>query len=469
MSTTFSMLLFAAITMICVSYAWGMRGDLIGGEEGAVLPGALLGFCIAFFLGGGVFDKFAFYFIALGMTGMFIGGTEPYAQAFDYTYWGCKGRKKPLDMKKGIKALAVKGGPWFGICAAVVSIGLTAAGSEKYPPVAFIVLFVLIPIVRAIGTKLFNDPHDPDKGIFPKIYFSNTSREEWGGLWFMLITFMVFELIFKDYSSFVITVFGTVGGSLGWIIAQLLNCVTSAEWNGKYIFGKYQKNGRVDNWKIMEFSYGALGSLSIVLGFICRKADILRLRRQIISSGITPSFDSNVMRVLFFIWFALLAADMLRYFVPAEFKGLVKVQEIMHRPILCYIPMLLLFLGNLDVAKFMAVVVLFWLAPEELCFVQLKRRYKITIPVIISYTALIGLIIFTFIAPDSAFVLRLYFPLMCLLYFFSASFMFVAAHYGLEGCPKSVWKLMKIAGSFIPVKMHYLFCIVFASVFFFLN
>ena len=44
---TATLLILAIIP--AVSYAWGMRGTTIGGEKGAMLPGAMIGLLIAFF------------------------------------------------------------------------------------------------------------------------------------------------------------------------------------------------------------------------------------------------------------------------------------------------------------------------------------------------------------------------------------------------------------------------------------
>ncbi len=78
--SVFCAVLFAGFA---VSYGWGMRGYIIGGEKGAMLPGALLGFSIAFFCGKGSAELYPF-FCAAGALSMFYGGTEPYAQTMSY-------------------------------------------------------------------------------------------------------------------------------------------------------------------------------------------------------------------------------------------------------------------------------------------------------------------------------------------------------------------------------------------------
>ena len=47
----FNILLFLLLSTVSVSYGWGMRGTIIGGEKGAMLPGAFLGLLIALFSG----------------------------------------------------------------------------------------------------------------------------------------------------------------------------------------------------------------------------------------------------------------------------------------------------------------------------------------------------------------------------------------------------------------------------------
>lgn len=458
MNSIFAMLLFAAVTMTAVSFAWGMRGDLIGGEEGAILPGALLGFCIARFVLPKGFLFYCFYFIALGMTGMFIGGTEPYGEAFNNLYWGDGGVPKAPNMKKGIAALCVKGAPWFGICAAVLSVGFTAL-TGRYKAWQLVLLVVLLPIVRSLGTLLLNCPHNPKEGKFPRIYFSEESREEWGGLWFMLLDFLVFELACKDWLALVVTLCGMAGGAFGWVIAQLMCCATRVRMkNGKYFFGKLQEKKKIDNWKIMEFSFGALGSASIVFGFILCRHTAREYAHQILNGSADFGISDTAYAVMFAVWFALFILDNINHFIPEKAQWLKKPIEFLHRPMLCYIPMLFVLLGNMKVALFMAILVLFWQAPEELCFVQLKRRYRTAIPTVISYILLITLAVLLFGILKTVDI-RLWFILICADYFICSCTADIAARYGLEGTPRNVFKLAASMGSFITVKLHYVFCI----------
>ncbi len=463
MNSIIAILLFAAVTMTAVSFAWGMRGDLIGGEEGALLPGALLGFCIARFVLPKGFLFYCFYFIALGMTGMFIGGTEPYGETFNLIRWGDRGVPKAPDMKKGIAGLCIKGAPWFGICAAVLSVGFTAL-TGRYKAWQLVLFVVLLPFVRSLGTLLFNCPHNPKEGKFPKIYFSEESREEWGGLWFMLLTFLVFEIVNRDMLALIVTLCGMAGGAFGWVISQLISCAATVRMkNGKYFFGKFREQGRIDTWKIMEFSYGALGSASIVFGFLLCRHTAREYAYLILKGSADFGISETGYAVMFAVWFALFILDNINHFIPGKAQWLKKPIEFLHRPMLCYIPMLFVLLGNMKVAMFMAILVLFWQAPEELCFVQLKKRYKITVPAVISCILLIALavILFAFITTVN---IRTWYILICADYFICASAADIAAQYGLEGRPKNIFKLIHSMGSFISVKLHYAFCIILAAV-----
>lgn len=465
MTGTLSVILIVIVCMVAVSYGWGMRGDLIGGEEGAMLPGALLGFFIALLLGKDFFNSSALLMVSLGAVGMFFGGTETYAETFDFTYWKDGDIKTASNLKKGLLGLAIKGAPWYGICAAVLGIGLSAASGRVYKPHQLIILIVLIPVVRYIGVKLLDTPYDPDKGIFPKYYFSITRPEEWGGLWFILVTFLIFEALCNDFSSLVITLFGMVGGSLGWIIAQLLQCFTRAKMkNGKYFFGIYQEQGRIDNWKLMECVYGALGSFFIAMGFVICKKRVVSLA-ILTHNGNGFNIPDGLQTALFVVWLLLFAADVYRNFVTEKYGKLKKALEVLHRPVLCYIPMLLMFLGNADVVKFMALTVLFWQAVEELCFVQLKKRYNIFTASVISCILLAIVAIYTLLLPSDGINAKFFYFFICVLYLFCASFANIAAVYGLEDSPRNIKDLVLSMGPFITVKLYYIFCIIFTTIF----
>ena len=72
--------LFLALAMIGVSYGWGMRGTIIGGEKGAMLPGAIMGMVIALFSTSEVLRENFFVLSAVGAMGMYLGGCMTYGE-----------------------------------------------------------------------------------------------------------------------------------------------------------------------------------------------------------------------------------------------------------------------------------------------------------------------------------------------------------------------------------------------------
>ena len=49
--TTQNELVFIAISMLTLCFGWGMRGSAIGGEKGAMLPGAFMGILCVWYTG----------------------------------------------------------------------------------------------------------------------------------------------------------------------------------------------------------------------------------------------------------------------------------------------------------------------------------------------------------------------------------------------------------------------------------
>ena len=55
------------------SYGWGMRGTTIGGEKGAMLPGAIIGGLLALFSDVLIVKEHFYIFSALGAVAMYFG------------------------------------------------------------------------------------------------------------------------------------------------------------------------------------------------------------------------------------------------------------------------------------------------------------------------------------------------------------------------------------------------------------
>ena len=137
------LLIFSIIT--AVSYAWGMRGTTIGGEKGAMLPGALIGLLIAVFSNILIVREHFYIFSALGAVSMYFGGSMTYGETL-----GLSMDKKPAEnMKKGLLGVFIKGFLWFGTFGAIFSTGINAV-CYQYSVLEMAIVFPLA-LVMGIG------------------------------------------------------------------------------------------------------------------------------------------------------------------------------------------------------------------------------------------------------------------------------------------------------------------------------
>ena len=61
---TQNIFVFLAASMLCMCFGWGVRGSAIGGEKGAMLPGALLGVICTWYTGSDLLMQNVFLFSA---------------------------------------------------------------------------------------------------------------------------------------------------------------------------------------------------------------------------------------------------------------------------------------------------------------------------------------------------------------------------------------------------------------------
>lgn len=238
---------------LAVSYGWGMRGSLIGGEKGAMLPGALIGLILGWFSGPGYLGA-----AAAGLMGMTFGGTETYGETIGFVLHGD-------NPKKGYEGLALKGGLWFSLCGGFIGISLSYG---VYSESDIYVFCLLIPLMQIIGSRVFNTPIDPKNNKFPKFYFSKTRREEWGGNVFTIIAMAIMSALKNDYLTLILMAGGFVFGAIGWLVAMRAYVMAvNPLKNGKYLFGKLYHKGLIDGWKLMEFILGAFGGFGLSLAF----------------------------------------------------------------------------------------------------------------------------------------------------------------------------------------------------------
>ncbi len=354
-------IIFIFITTVALSYGWGMRGTTIGGEKGAMLPGALAGIMIALFSGSPFLLENFFFLSALGSMGMYYGGCMTYGETLALSL---ASRPAP-NMKKGLIALFVKGFLWFAVFAEILTLGIASLTGKYFSVKEIIIMFLLMPVVMIIFLFIFNRPHNKDEKIFPKIYFSITRKESWGamlGLFFLLFLIAIVKKI-----PFVLefTVVCALFGGFGWVIAQLAHVFCARYSNDfKNPFLKMFGKRSVSPWKVMECVLGAFAGLGISIGFILFQNAFNKLAVFDASSFWTPVARYD--KVFTYIFLIILAADMLHYFTKS--KKIQAIAEILEFPFYATIPTLLVFLGNKDVAQLSSFFVIYWVFIQEISF-----------------------------------------------------------------------------------------------------
>ncbi len=307
---TATLLILAIIP--AVSYAWGMRGTTIGGEKGAMLPGAMIGLLIAFFSKILIAQEHFYIFAGLGAVSMYLGGSMTYGETL-----GLSMNQKPAEnMKKGLIALFIKGFLWFGLFGAIFTTGINAV-CYTYSIIELLIIFTLTPGIAVAGYFIFNKPLNVKENKFPKIYFSKTRQESWGALLGALLVLIVFAIIKLNVLTIVFSLSCALFGGIGWVLGQLFQIYSIHHaHNSKSSFCRRfsNKNG-IDSWKIMECVLGAFGGLGAAVGFLLTydnfKLTLFNLEKN---DGLLP-YNKTLALVLFIIWVILLVGDMVHYFI----------------------------------------------------------------------------------------------------------------------------------------------------------
>ena len=348
MSTVF---VFVSFTVLCASYGWGMRGAVIGGEKGAMLPGALIGLAFGWFSGYGVLTA-----AAAGLMGMTFGGTEPYGETIGFVLHRGRADYNPA---RGYVGLAFKGALWFAICGAFLGIALSRGvyGNNE------IYLFcLLIPVMQFLGQLIFNRPYNLAQKRFPKIFFSKTRREEWGGNLLMLLALVAFAVIKSDRFSLMLMGGGFVFGAVGWLVGMRAFVAASLPMkNGKYLFGRFFDKGVIDGWKLMEFLLGAFGGFGLSLAY-CLGYGYIEIYRERAADGAAFADDavSEYMPLIYAVCaVGILAVNLVSFICDRKGKKYNSyILDNIERPFYNVIPMMFVLVGDEFGAKFMTVFML---------------------------------------------------------------------------------------------------------------
>ncbi len=270
-------------TTLAASYAWGMRGTVVGGEKGAMLPGAFIGLILAWFSGGGIRENF-WIPAAAGLMGMTFGGTEPYGETIGMVLHRGRPDYNPV---KGCFGLAFKGALWFSICGGFIAVSLASMSQSIYSTCDLLIFMILVPAVQRIGYRIFNQPYDKERGIYPRIFYSLTRREEWGSNLALLIAMTALAVVKGDDFTLAMIAGGFFFGAIGWFVAiKLYELSEFPMKNGRYILGKLSEKHLVDGWKIMEFTLGAIGGFGLALTYCVRFKLVEKYNEAIALNGI---------------------------------------------------------------------------------------------------------------------------------------------------------------------------------------
>ncbi|MCL2818090.1 MAG: hypothetical protein FWD39_06890, partial [Clostridiales bacterium] len=266
MELALSAAVFAAVSGIAMSYAWGMRGTNLGGEKSAMLPGAVMGTMLAVFSGSRFLLENAYLMAAAGALGMFFGGHMSYMQSVGLT----SNKLPPEDFRRGMAGLAVKGGVWFGVFGAVAGMFLSFMTGQYYTSLTTVLpLFGLMPVTIFIGERIFDRPFDAKKGIHPKLYFSVNRQDGIGAVTGALAHLIIFMAICKDAAALALMAGSLLSGAFGFPLAvQLQRRARYPNKRGRVFLEKITKKGVIDTWKIAGCSFGAMGGIGISLTFL---------------------------------------------------------------------------------------------------------------------------------------------------------------------------------------------------------
>lgn len=381
-----SIILAVLFAAFAVSYGWGMRGCMIGGEKGALVPGALLGLSLSLFCCDSALRELCPFFCAAGALGMSFGGIEPYAQTMSYILHR---DREPYagHFAKGCAGIFLKGMLWFGIAGSILGL-LPSALAGNLSVTEAVLLFASLPFVSILGTQIINKPYDKEKKIFPKLYLSTGSREEWGGNLFVLAELLIFAAVKKNLFALGAAGVGLLSGGTGFLGGLLIYDFVIRKHNGKYVFGSLNERGLIDGWKIMEHTFGAVGGGGVTLYF-CLNADTLKtLLASADPASLPLGGERDVIGLIAVPAMLLLTAAQYPIRKAPDKKGTAYDEhlfELLERPFWDMFPLAFIFLGSSKAALAAAFFTPAYAMCEK-CVVEWFDRYEGRRPVQIAIT-----------------------------------------------------------------------------------
>ena len=291
---------------------------------------------------------------------MTFGGIEPYGETIGMVLHRGRADYMPI---KGYAGLAVKGALWFSVCGGFIAFAFSAMSGSVYSVSDIVIFCLLIVPIQQIGYRIFNKPYDKEKGIHPQIYYSITRREEWGSNLTLLFALLAMSIIRSDGLMLTMISCGLVSGAVGWIIAiRAYECSYFPSEDGRFLFDKLYRKGVFDGWKLMEFILGAAGGLGLSAGF-CTQYEVIEEYNRIIAQNGRFIPLAAAEKYMPFAAGALAAAvvavNAYQFICGRKGKKVNSfVCDQIERPLYNVIPMLLVLLGSLSVARTMTVFML---------------------------------------------------------------------------------------------------------------
>ena len=395
-------IIFVIFSGIAVSYGWGMRGTIIGGEKGAMLPGALMGLLMALFSGSEVLAASPWILAGAGALTMYSGGCMTYGETLHLSM----GEKNSPTLTKGLIALFLKGGIWFGIFGGLLSLFITAiSGQLKIWQI--ILFFCLLPVFALTFYFIFNKPLIPDENRFPKIYFSIKRQESWGGLFGILIEIIIFALITKDWSCLAMILGSFISGSVGWVIGQIMQIKGKyPNKKGKHLFDKLYRKNALETWKLMECTLGAFGGIGCSVTFILAKPLFAEKFSLIDAKGLHSYIpESKITFILTILYLVILGVDYIQYIIrPNKSAGYKKYKKLCNDTefaIYSTVPLFLGMLGVHRIIEIVAVPVVLHVLSQELLEKEIKLNKADILDKILALIPVSATLIFIFAAKKS--------------------------------------------------------------------
>lgn len=414
--------------IMAVSYGWGMRGTTIGGEKGAMLPGAIMGTFIAMFSGIYIVKESFFIFTALGAIGTYFGGCMTYGETLSLSM----SAKPAIDMKKGLIALFIKGALWFGAFGSIFTTGVSAV-SKLYNIIELIIIFALTPALSVLFLKVFNRPVDIDNAKFPKIYFSKTRKEYWGAMLGIVLSLVLINAVKQNTYSIIFTLICALFGGIGFTVGQLVQIYIRhyAKLSSLKLINQITSHVSLDGWKAMECTFGAIGGLGCAVAFFVTKESFKELVFNMEKLGGVLPYNNILCIVLFIIWLLAIGVDTIHYFIekpltklqvnklkkqgkisdkkherlikratPEGMERFKKAQfyfEVYEFIVYAAVPFILICLGSVHTGIVTSVFTMYWILAQEICFEKKdKKLYEIIPATIIGIVLIILSLVFTY-------------------------------------------------------------------------